>query len=69
MVQKEKRLVPFQPDQKHRVDVLGEALPIVTLKSNRGKDVTQIGGFAGGEVLDPLSVGLRDHVLPALTES
>ena len=26
MVQKEKRLVPFQPDQKHRVDVLGEAL-------------------------------------------
>jgi hypothetical protein len=36
---------------------------IVTLKSNGGKDVTQIGGSAGGEVLLPLSVGLRDHVL------
>jgi len=33
MAQKEKRLVPFQPDQKDRVDVLGEALPIVTRNS------------------------------------
>jgi hypothetical protein len=36
---------------------LGSDYSIVTLKSNGGKDVTQICGFAGGKVLVTLSRG------------